>query len=163
MGLRPTQYRCASESLLRRFRKEHALPRLHPLIDVCNAVSMAFAIPVAAFDVSQIAEYVEVRYAAGDETYVSFASELENPDAGEVIFADAAGHAHARRWTNRQSGYSAVRDGTTAVLIVAEAMHASGLADVERLSTAIAAELDAIWSATVQTAILMPRSPRFEF
>src|SRR5262249_30187406 len=50
MGLKPTQYRCASESLLRRYRKEGSLPRLHPLIDLCNSVSMAFAIPVAVFD-----------------------------------------------------------------------------------------------------------------
>src|ERR1700741_1920886 len=41
MGLKPTQYRCASESLLRRFRKEGSLPRLHPLVDLCNAVSLA--------------------------------------------------------------------------------------------------------------------------
>src|SRR2546430_985375 len=46
MGLKPTQYRCAAESLLRRFRKEGSLPRLHPLVDLCNAVSLAFAIPV---------------------------------------------------------------------------------------------------------------------
>ena len=50
MGLKPTQYRCASESLLRRFRKEGSLPRLHPLVDLCNAVSLAFAIPVAVLD-----------------------------------------------------------------------------------------------------------------
>ena len=50
MGLKPTQYRCASESLLRRFRKEGSLPRLHPLVDLCNAVSMAYAIPVAVLD-----------------------------------------------------------------------------------------------------------------
>src|SRR5512132_2739039 len=47
MGLKPTQYRCASESLLRRLRKEGSLPQLHPLVDLCNAVSVAFAIPVA--------------------------------------------------------------------------------------------------------------------
>src|SRR6516165_6216526 len=40
MGLKPTQYRCASEALLRRFRKEHSLPKIHPLIDLCNAVSL---------------------------------------------------------------------------------------------------------------------------
>lgn len=56
MGLKPTQYRCASESLLRRFRKEGSLPRIHPLIDLCNAISLAFAIPVAAFDVARIAQ-----------------------------------------------------------------------------------------------------------
>src|SRR5690349_19485807 len=58
MGLKPTQYRCAAEALLRRFRKEGSLPQLHPLIDLCNAVSLAFAIPVAVFDAAKIAEYV---------------------------------------------------------------------------------------------------------
>jgi DNA/RNA-binding domain of Phe-tRNA-synthetase-like protein len=38
MGLKPTQYRCASESLLRRFRKEKSLPQINPLIDLCNAI-----------------------------------------------------------------------------------------------------------------------------
>src|SRR6516225_993339 len=50
MGLKPTQYRCASEALLRRLRKDGTLPPLHPLVDICNAVSAAFAVPVAVFD-----------------------------------------------------------------------------------------------------------------
>jgi DNA/RNA-binding domain of Phe-tRNA-synthetase-like protein len=37
MGLKPTQYRCAPEALLRRLRKEGTLPPLHPLVDLCNA------------------------------------------------------------------------------------------------------------------------------
>lgn len=163
MGLKPTQYRSASESLLRRFRKEGSLPRIHPLIDVCNAASIAFAIPVAVFDTSGIGVHLEVRRATGDETYLSFSGELETPDAGEVIFADSAGRAHARRWTNRQSRSSAVRDTTTAVLIVAEAMHASARADVESLTAAIADELNAIWSSTARGATLSAASPRFEF
>jgi DNA/RNA-binding domain of Phe-tRNA-synthetase-like protein len=148
MGLKPTQYRSASESLLRRFRKERSLPLIHPLIDICNAISLAFAVPVAAFDMPEIAEYLEVRYAVGSETYLAFSGEIENPDSHEVIFADGAGRAHARRWTNRQSRYSAVRDTTTDVLIVAEAMHGSALADIQGLTAAMADELNAIWSVT---------------
>lgn len=163
MGLKPTQYRCASESLLRRFRKEGDLPRIHPLIDLCNAISIAFAIPVAAFDSSRIVDYVEVRHASGSERYLAFSGETEHPDAGEVIFADAAERAHARRWTNRQSGLSAVRDTTSTVLIVAEAMHDSASGDVERLIAAIADGLHAVWSVTPQTAILSQSSPQFEF
>ena len=162
MGLKPTQYRCASEALLRRFRKEQALPLIHPLIDVCNAISLAFAIPVAAFDVSKLDGYLEVRHAAGDETYLTFSGEIENPDAGEVIFADGSGRAHARRWTNRQSGHSVVRETTRAVLIVAEAMHASAPADVERLADTITDELEAVWAVTPKCTILSPSSPRFE-
>ncbi|MBJ7596846.1 MAG: hypothetical protein DLM67_11360 [Candidatus Nephthysia bennettiae] len=162
MGLKPTQYRCASESLLRRFRREGALPQIHPLIDVCNAISLAYATPVAVFDFSQIEGSLEVRYACGEETYSTFSGETENPDVHEVIFADEAGRAHARRWTNRQSGHSAVRDTTSRVLIVAEAMHESAAADVQRLTNAVAGELSAVWSVTSKCAQLSRSSPRFE-
>lgn len=162
MGLKPTQYRCASESLLRRFRKEKTLPQIHPLIDLCNSVSLAFAIPVAAFDVSRITGNLEVRHAVGNERYLSFSGQVETPDPGEVIFADDAGQAHARRWTHRQSGDSAVRDTTTSVLIVAEAMHASASGDIESLIAAIVDELSVIWSVTPKTAMLSQSSPRFE-
>lgn len=163
MGLKPTQYRCASEALLRRFRKDGALPSIHPLIDVCNAISLAFATPIAAIDASRISEWIEVRYASGDERYETFAGEMEHPPAGEVIFADGAGHAHARRWTNRQSGYSAIRDATASVLIIAEAMHDTARDDMERLLAAIDGELRAIWSVTPKASMLTEDSPQFDF
>ena len=164
MGLKPTQYRCAAESLLRRFRKEGSLPRLHPLVDLCNAVSLAFAVPVAVLDADQIAWPLEVRYAAGDEDYLTFGGETEHPAPGEVIFADEAGQAHARRWTNRQSGRSAVSPATTTVLIVAEALHERAPSDVPELIKTLTAEIAAVWTlepTTPQTAILTPANPRF--
>jgi DNA/RNA-binding domain of Phe-tRNA-synthetase-like protein len=163
MGLKPTQYRCASESLLRRFRKEGSLPRLHPLVDLCNAVSLAFAIPVAVFDAAAVAWPLEVRYAIGDEDYLTFGGDTEHPAAGEVIFADQAGRAHARRWTNRQSGLSAVRDSTAAVLIVAEALHHEAASDMRELTATLAAEIGAVWAATPSAALLTPAEPRFTF
>lgn len=134
MGLKPTQYRSASEALLRRFRKEGSLPAIHPLIDLCNAASLASAIPIAVFDLSNVSDFLHVRRAVGNETYLTFADETENPEPGEVIFADAEGRAHARRWTNRQSGHSAIRPQTAHALIVAEAMHETAREDVARFS-----------------------------
>jgi DNA/RNA-binding domain of Phe-tRNA-synthetase-like protein len=162
MGLEPTRYRCASEALLRRFRKEGSLPQIHPLIDLCNAISLAFAIPVAVFDVSKIDDWVEVRHATGDEIYETFSGETESPVAGEVIFADASGHAHARRWTNRQSGHSAVRKETSRVLIVAEAPHDSAPTDVDQLRATLVDDLTAVWSGTPNSAILTASSRRFD-
>src|SRR5580704_3328412 len=154
MGLKPTQYRCASESLLRRLRKEGTLPQLHPLVDLCNAASVAYAIPVAVLDLAKVSGDLEVRYAAGDEKYLTFSGEMEHPAAGEVIFADDAGQAHARRWTNRQSGLSAVQPGTADVLIVAEALHDSAATDVPELMAAIAAEVGAVWSLSAPVPVL---------
>lgn len=163
MGLKPTQYRCASESLLRRFRKEGTLPRLHPLVDLCNAVSLAFAIPVAVFDMAKVTGDLQVRYSGGDEDYLAFSGDLEHPAAGEVIFADQARRAHARRWSNRQSAYSAVGNATSDALIVAEALHDSAASDIPELVAAIARELDAAWGIKPEIAVLTPASPRFTF
>ncbi len=162
MGLKPTQYRCASESLLRRYSREHALPAIHPLVDLCNAISLAYAIPVAVLDTGRITGRLQVGYADGTERYLAFSGGTEHPYPGEVIFADAAGNAHARRWTNRQSALSAVQPDTATVLIVAEAMHEAGGEDIRSLIATVEAELTATWPASTKTAVLSAANPRFE-
>jgi DNA/RNA-binding domain of Phe-tRNA-synthetase-like protein len=163
MSLKPTQYRCASEALLRRFRKEGIIPTVGPPIDLCNAIATAYAIPIAIFDTDRIASSLQVRFATGTETYLAFSGEEEQPEAREVIFADEADRAHARRWTNRQSRFSAVSGETKNALVVAEALHASAASDVANLLAAVVDEFSAIWSVTTTTAILSMSSPRFTF
>ncbi len=154
MGLRPTRYRCASEALLRRFAREGALPRIHPLVDLCNAVSLATALPVAALDLDRVEGDLRVRRATGEETYLGFDGTTEHPQPGEVTYVDDGGRAHARRWTNRQSGYSAVRATTTAVLVVVEGLHAAAATDVAAATVTIAAEVAALWSIAPVSAVL---------
>jgi DNA/RNA-binding domain of Phe-tRNA-synthetase-like protein len=138
MGLKPTQYRCASASI-------------------------AYAIPVAALDVAKIAWPLQVRPATGAENYLSFANEIEHPEPGEVTFADAQDQAHARRWTHRQSGLSAIRDDTASVLIVMEAVHPAAAADAQALRDALAAAITQVWGAKPQCGMLGASSPVFEF
>jgi DNA/RNA-binding domain of Phe-tRNA-synthetase-like protein len=123
MGLKPTQYRCASEALLRRLRKDGTLPKLNPVVDICNATSVAYTVPVAAFDLERIVGSLTVRPATGDETYLTFGGDTEQPEPGEIIFADDSGAAHARRWTNRQSAASAISGQTRTALLVIEGLH----------------------------------------
>ena len=65
-----------------------------------------------------------------------------------MIFADDAGHAHARRWTNRQSRRSAIRPETHVVLIVSEAMHDTGQHDVNALHEELREALTPCWAVT---------------
>jgi DNA/RNA-binding domain of Phe-tRNA-synthetase-like protein len=141
MGLKPTQYRCASESLLRRLRTQGDLPALHPLVDFGNAVSAAFAIPLAIFDLGRVAPPLVVTRADGTERHATFGGEEETPAPGEVVFRDAEGRAHARRWTHRQSGRSAVGPGTRRALLVAEALHEGAGADLARMRAALSEAL----------------------
>jgi DNA/RNA-binding domain of Phe-tRNA-synthetase-like protein len=161
MGLKPTKYRSAAEALLRRFKREGELPRLHPVIDLCNAMSLAFALPVAVFDLAEVDQFLEVRHAQGTETYLAWSGETERIPEGEVIFADRAGHAHARRWTFRQSRKSTVRPETRRALVVAEGLHPSADADVRALLDALDHELAG--GSARQRTLLTAASPSMDF
>ncbi len=56
-----------------------------------------------------------------------------------------------------------MRNDTSSVLIVAEALHDSASVDIPKLATSIAGELATIWSVTAKTRILFQSAPRFEF
>jgi DNA/RNA-binding domain of Phe-tRNA-synthetase-like protein len=163
MGLKPTQYRSAAEALLRRFRRGEDIPRLHPLVDLCNAISLAFALPVAVFDLAGVDSYLEVRHARGDERYLAFSGEIEQPAPLEIIFADAADQVHARRWTFRQSRRSTVGPETRRALIVSEGLHETASTDVRALIEALAYEIAAVWSPPRQQVMLSATAPRLEF
>ncbi len=163
MGLKPTKYRSAAEALLRRFRRENDLPRLHPLVDLCNAVSIAFALPVAVFDLDRVEGFLEVRHAQGTEEYLAFNGQKEQPAPGEIIFCDAANRAHARRWTFRQSRHSIVTPETKSVLLISEGLHETAGVDVPTLMDAVAEGITALWSPPKCKAILTAKIPRVEF
>ena len=162
LGLKPTQYRCAAESLLRRLRQDGDLPRIHPLVDTLNALSVGHALPIAVFDLRRVHGDLEVRLAIGSEHFTSFSGEPETPDPGEVVFVDSAGHAHARRWCHRQSAQSAVQADTTEVLIVAEALHVNAQADVQALLAHICHHLALGFNAQTVQAVLSSQAPRLE-
>lgn len=163
MGLKPTQYRCASEALLRRYRKEKNLPSFHPVVDYLNHVSMAYAIPIAVFDSENVGAGITVRPATGTESYETFQGGTEAPSPGEIIFGDADGYAHSRRWTFRQSARSAISKDSRSALIVVEAHHASSAQDLAEMETELKTGLAAL-GVTLGSSTLLSESHRlFEF
>jgi DNA/RNA-binding domain of Phe-tRNA-synthetase-like protein len=148
---------------LRRFRRSGQLPRLSPLVDFCNAVSVAYALPVAALDLDRVDEFLEVRPALGHEKYLSFENKIEHPGPGEMIFADASENVHARRWTFRQSLLSVIGPKTDRALIISEAMHKDAARDVESLLDTLTSGLKQMSSPPVLRMVLTREDPRLDF
>lgn len=163
MGLKPTQYRCASEALLRRYRKDKKLPSFHPVVDYLNHVSMAHAIPIAVFDTEHIGAGISVRPATGTESYATFQGGTETPEPGEIVFGDPEGHAHSRRWTFRQSARSAISQNSESALIVVEAHHASAAEDLAGMESELRTGLTALGATVGATALLSQSNRLFEF
>ena len=128
----PTQYRSASESLLRRLTKKGDIPSINLLVDLGNLVSIRYALPVAVFDTRALQGTVTVHFANGSERYTTLGqSEVDHPEPGEVVFSDETGLVIARRWCWRQSDQSSAQDDTTEAIITVEAHHTDGRRDIE--------------------------------
>lgn len=126
-GVDPTKYRSAPEALLRRLTKKGDIPAINSLVDLCNLVSIRYAIPIAAFDIRDLILPITVCFATGDEGFTPLGiQEIEHPEPGEVIFIDQTGRVAARRWCWRQSLESAASPNTTDAVITIEAQHSTG-------------------------------------
>lgn len=131
-GVKPTQYRSAAEALLRRLTKKGDIPSINTLVDIGNLVSIRYALPVAVFDMRQVAGAITIHFADGAERYTGLGeTEVEHPEVGEVVFSDESALVLARRWCWRQSAESAAQLDTTDAIISIEAHHDNGRADVE--------------------------------
>lgn len=131
-GVNPTRYRSAAEALLRRLTKKGDIPSINAVVDICNLVSIRYALPVAAFDRRTLTGPITVQFASGEEVFTPlFQQESEHPEPGEVIFADEAQLVVARRWCWRQSDESATQTATTEAVFTVESQHPGGRADIE--------------------------------
>lgn len=131
-GSKPTQYRNAAEALLRRLSKHGDIPTINALVDIGNLISIRYAMPVAIFDMGNVAAPIKVTFASGDESFIDLgSSESVAPEPGEVIFVSADGDVCARRWCWRQSAGSVTSVRTTEALFVVEGHHENVRSDVE--------------------------------
>jgi lysyl-tRNA synthetase class 2 len=122
-GVKPTQYRCAVEALLRHVVKGGTVPHINKLVDLCNYVSMRHVLPVAAYDLDHVSGPVEVRFAQGDEPFLPlYANEIEYPQSGEVVYTDDEG-ALSRRWAWRQADRAKTTPATTNALLTTEGVN----------------------------------------
>lgn len=103
-GAKPQRTPCSAEALRKRALRDGSLPSIDPVVDLYNAISVQFAIPVGGENLAAYVGTPRLTIAEGSETFDMMkdgAPAHESPDAGEVIWRDDAG-VTCRRWNWRQ-------------------------------------------------------------
>ncbi|MEU9777718.1 MULTISPECIES: phenylalanine--tRNA ligase beta subunit-related protein [unclassified Streptomyces] len=103
-GAKPSRTRNSAEALARRALADGGLPRINPLVDLYNAVSVAHLVPLGGEDADRIEGGMRLVRARGDEPFATTAEGRpveERPEPGEVVWCDDRG-VTCRRWNWRQ-------------------------------------------------------------
>ncbi|ELN2575375.1 TPA: B3/4 domain-containing protein [Enterobacter kobei] len=103
-GAKPKRTPCSASALRKRVLKDGSLPSLDPVVDIYNAVSIRYAIPVGGENLAAYSGAPRLTLAEGNEPFDTLKEGqpvVEYPDAGEVIWRDDMG-VTCRRWNWRQ-------------------------------------------------------------
>lgn len=124
-GIKKTSYRSSVERLIKRVLAGDALPAIHPLVDIYNAVSLTHGFCLGADDLDKTTGDLAFRFSRPGDTFLDMgAAEGEDPNDppkdGEVVYADD-NHVLCRRWNWRQDARSAVTPASRRVLITVQA------------------------------------------
>lgn len=103
-GAKPQRTPCSADALRKRAQRDGALPQIDPIVDLYNAISMQFAVPVGGENLDAYQGSPRLVIADGNETFDSMKNgepTFESPDEGEVVWRDDLG-VTCRRWNWRQ-------------------------------------------------------------
>jgi DNA/RNA-binding domain of Phe-tRNA-synthetase-like protein len=117
LGMSASKYQSSIESLVRRALKGGFFPRVNPLVDLYNAISLEFLVPIGGHDLSPLDGNIILGFAKGTEPFTPMeGGEEETAEKGEVIYRDDRS-VLTRRWVWRQSNKDKVTPETKSVFI----------------------------------------------
>lgn len=165
LGINPSKFLCSIEALLTRIAKGKGFPTINGIVDLGNAVSIKYRLPIGAHDLDTIDQGLDVRAAQAGDTFIALGeTEEETPDAGEAIYASGS-EVRTRRWTWRQSERGKITQDTKAVLFPID-----GFSDVNEAQVRLAAEEFAVLlrrffgdGVEIETGFVDAAHPRFDF
>lgn len=121
-GAKPQRTPCSVEALRKRAQRDGTLPPVNAVVDLYNAISLRYALPIGGEDADAYAGTPRLVVAQGGEAFDTAQNgepKTEMIDPGEVIWCDDHG-ATCRRWNWRQGVLTRITDDSTAMLFILE-------------------------------------------
>ncbi|PJG82863.1 B3/B4 domain-containing protein [Caviibacterium pharyngocola] len=112
LNINPNKFLCSIEALFTRIAKGKGMPSINPLVDLNNAVSLAYTLPMGTHNLALSEQDICLRLAVAQDEFLPFgATEPDNPETGEAIYA-VGNQVRTRRWTWRQSENGKIDENT---------------------------------------------------
>lgn len=154
LSINPNKFMCSIEALFTRIAKGKGMPSINPLVDLNNAISLKYHLPMGTHDLSLSDEDVMLRFANENDRFIPFGSgEAETPDEGELIYA-VGNQVRTRRWTWRQSEIGKIDENTNYVFFPIDGFVGVNDEQVKAAMNELSELLTSVFQAEVKTGWL---------
>lgn len=154
LGFNPNKFMCSVEALCKRVMKGGSLPNINPIVDLGNAMSMKYILPMGAHDIRKLGGDLVVRFAEEGDSFLPFGeTEIERPDSGELVYV--SGHTvKTRRWIWRQSEDGKIDASSTDIIFPIDGFYGVNGAAVEEARAELAELLEKLFACRVSSGII---------
>ena len=154
LGVNPNKFRCSIEALAKRIAKGGRIPSINSMVDLVNAISLKYMLPMGCHDIQAFDSDIEVRFAREGDVFVPFGSDQEeSPDKGEVVYA-SGNRIKTRRWIWRQSELGKAVEATTDFFIPIDGFKSRNGDAVEQAARETAARIKEVFGLEASVAFL---------
>ncbi len=162
LDINPNKFMCSIEALLTRISKGKGFPHISPVVDLGNAISLKYDLPIGAHDMGTVPVSLDVRPAREGDSFIPFGeTEAEAPEAGEVVYV-SGNEVRTRRWTWRQSEVGKIVPGTRDLLFPIDGFAGLNLDKVLAVRSELAGALEAFFAAETRVGLVDREHPVFE-
>lgn len=121
-GISGRKFPSSVESLLRRAFKGGEAPRINPLVDFYNAISLRHVVPAGGFDLDEIGETLELRLTRAEDAFHPLdGSAPESVEPDEVAYV-SGNEVLTRHFVWKQSRRALLDESTSSVFLVSEVL-----------------------------------------
>ncbi len=154
LGINPNKFPCSVEALTTRIVKGGSLPDINPAVNLVNAYSLKYTLPMGAHDLDATDVNIEVRFSRSDDIFIPFGqTDPEQPDENELVYA-GGNTIKTRKWIWRQSDWGKVTAESKNIFFPIDGFTCYNLEAVMMARNELAADLQQFLNARTSVFLL---------
>jgi len=159
LGINPNKFLSSIEAMASRIEKKKGFPSINPVVDLGNALSLKYLLPMGAHDIDAAGGDIQVRFSRQGDLFTPFGEEqAEVLEDGELIYS-AGDRVKTRRWIWRQSEEGKVTEKSRNIFFPIDGFTDGNLERVLCARDELAEMIRRIFGADVQVGMADSKNP----
>ncbi len=162
LGISGSKFPSSIESMARRVLKGDPFPRINPLVDLYNSVSLKHLVPMGGHDLDTLVGNIHLRFAEGWEPFTPMGGgETVTVPKGELVYRDDR-EVLTRNWVWRQCEKDKATDRTRRIFIPIDVLGEVGRERAQEIIRDLSSLLPVHLGGTVFSSVLTRETPSVE-
>ncbi|MGZ3538048.1 MAG: B3/B4 domain-containing protein [Thermodesulfobacteriota bacterium] len=163
LAISGSKFQSSIESMARRVLKGDPFPKINPLVDLYNSVSLRYLVPMGGHDLDTIEGNISLRFAEGWEPFSPMGGgETAVVPKGELVYRDDR-EVLTRNWVWRQCEKDKATEKTKNIFIPIDVLGEVGRERADEIIGELSRLIPRYLGGTISSAVLNKENPSAEF